>query len=112
MGNRDGKWQRPGAPISNTVTAVALSPLIRGRVLPALRAMSKPYQPTPEQIALAEQKRAKRAQLATAGNPKAAPVVDDAKGLILPRKWIDLPTPESSNKCMRFKIMTWNVSAQ
>ncbi|KAF7966069.1 hypothetical protein HWV62_40224 [Athelia sp. TMB] len=73
--------------------------------------MSKPYQPTPEQIARAEQKRAKRAQLATAGKPKASPVVDDTKGLILPRKWIDLPTPEPLINSMRVKIMTWNVTA-
>lgn len=76
--------------------------------------MSKPdYQPTLEQIALAEEKRAKRAKLAaTIPTAPKAIVVDVVKGRILPRKWINLPTTEGSKESMRVKIMTWNVSPQ
>lgn len=75
--------------------------------------MPKPYQPTPEQIALAEEKRAKRAKLAaTTPTAPRVTVVDDVKGHILPRKWIDLPKTKGSNELMRLKVLTWNVGVQ
>lgn len=114
--------------VPNTSTGpltLAFTLTARGTVLPAfawvhnirhsssIRLMSKPnYQPTLEEIALAAEKRAKRARLAATTTPTApkATVVDNVKGRILPRKWIELPTTEGSKESMRIKIMTWNVS--
>jgi RNA exonuclease NGL2 len=70
--------------------------------------MSKHFRPTPEQLALSEQRKAKKAKLsATAAH---APV-DETKGSILARKWIQLPITPDIEIGQRVKVMTWNVSA-
>lgn len=76
-----------------------------------LRIMSKHYQPTPEQIALSEERKAKR-RMKLAAMPTATPTADDTKGRILERKWIELPVPQNVDATRRIKFMTWNVSGK
>ena len=66
--------------------------------------MSKLFQLTPEQLALSEQRKAKRAKL------KAA-TVDETKGHILRRKWVQLSVALDIDAYRPVKVMTWNVSA-
>lgn len=73
------------------------------RYITTFETMSKRYQPTPEQMALAEERKAaKRAKICTYAAP------NEAKGSIIPRKWIQLPTVEDQD-ARRVKVMTWNV---
>ena len=70
--------------------------------------MSKRFQPTPEQLVLSKQRKAKKAKLSE--NP-APPTVVEAKGSILARKWVQLPVTRDLDVGRRVKVMTWNVSA-
>ncbi len=69
-----------------------------------LYTMSKPYQLTPEQLALAEERRLKK--LLRKDNVEKVPVVR-TQGEILPRDWLTfLPSPDPLRTV---KIMSWNV---
>ncbi len=68
--------------------------------------MSRPYQPTAEDIAKAEQRRIKREQ----AKKTAPPAVEDDKGQILPREWLDVSPHLASSEGHTIRIMTWNVS--
>jgi hypothetical protein len=68
----------------------------------------KAYIPTPEQIALAAKRKAKREQLATEhAAPAATSVPSDHQGRFLSREWMQLRDPGAA--LLRVKIMTWNV---
>ncbi|KAI0375399.1 Endonuclease/exonuclease/phosphatase [Pilatotrama ljubarskyi] len=71
--------------------------------------MPRAYQPTPEDIAKAEQRRLKREQ---AKNNPASAQVDDERGRILPREWVDLAPDSASTAGQTLRVMTWNVLAQ
>ena len=63
--------------------------------------MSQGYQPTPEDLAKAERRRLKKEQAAA----EKKPPVEDERGRILPREWLEI---SSAGETVR--IMTWNVS--
>jgi hypothetical protein len=109
---------------SSCIHRIKLSPLrVAGRKLPleftskALRVhvrhsaipqiMSKRFDRTPEQLALSEQRKAEKAKLLTTATPA---MVDETKGSILARKWIQLPILSDIEMRPRVKVMTWNVS--
>ncbi|PIL31576.1 hypothetical protein GSI_06278 [Ganoderma sinense ZZ0214-1] len=72
--------------------------------------MAKPYQPTPEDVAKAEQRRLKKEQ----ANLNLAPKTDDEPSAILPREWLEISissqTANTSGQMIR--LMTWNLLAQ
>ncbi|RDX52041.1 Endonuclease/exonuclease/phosphatase [Lentinus brumalis] len=70
--------------------------------------MSRPYQPTAEDIAKAAQRRIKREQ----AKKTAPPAVEDDKGQILPREWLDVSPHLASSEGHTIRIMTWNLLAQ
>ena len=65
--------------------------------------MSRTYQPTGEDLAKAEARRLKKEEAKQ--NPP--PPVQDERGKILPREWVEI-SGESSGESLR--VMTWNVS--
>ncbi|KAI8981271.1 Endonuclease/exonuclease/phosphatase [Trametes punicea] len=71
--------------------------------------MSKVYQPTPEDLAKAEARRLKREQ---AKNDAAQAKVEDERGRILPREWVDLAPQSASAGGQSVRVMTWNLLAQ
>ncbi len=71
-----------------------------------LHAMSKPYQPTPEDLAKAEQRRLKKEQ----AKLNAAPKPDDDQGTILPREWLATSSQTANTSGHMIRLMTWNVS--
>ena len=68
--------------------------------------MAKPYHPTPQDIAKAEQRRLKKEQAKL--NP--APKTDDERGVILPREWLEISSQTASTSGQMVRLMTWNVS--
>ena len=70
--------------------------------------MAKRYQPTPEDLAKAEQRRLKREQ-AKANAAQASTSVEDERARILPREWVDLSSQIVSTGGQRVRVMTWNV---
>ncbi|RPD64967.1 Endonuclease/exonuclease/phosphatase [Lentinus tigrinus ALCF2SS1-6] len=70
--------------------------------------MSKPYQPTAEDIAKAEQRRLKREQ----AKKNAPTVAEDERGQILPREWLDVSPHLASVEGRTVRVMTWNLLAQ
>lgn len=79
----------------------------------------EPYVPTPEQIALAERRRAERAaKKAAAAAGKVEPAEEEKlvmeKCKFLKREWIDVPGKGQEDKGgmqgKKAKIITWNVS--
>ncbi|KAF8446028.1 hypothetical protein L210DRAFT_2949434 [Boletus edulis BED1] len=62
------------------------------------------YEPTPEQIAQAEQKRLRRLEKKKQPKPRDEPTVP----LFLPRPWIPLQ-PQDHHHSRTFTVMTWNV---
>lgn len=68
--------------------------------------MSKPYQPTPEDLAKAEQRRLKKEQ----AKLNAAPKTDDERGSILPREWLEISSQTANTSGQMIRLMTWNVS--
>ncbi|KZT55970.1 hypothetical protein CALCODRAFT_337396 [Calocera cornea HHB12733] len=70
----------------------------------------QPYVPTPEQIQLANERKAKRivAKMQQASAPTSPP---DYSRWILPRKWLPVSSPSTPAKT-RVTIMTWNMLAQ
>ncbi|KAI0361188.1 Endonuclease/exonuclease/phosphatase [Trametes cingulata] len=73
--------------------------------------MPRAYQPTPEDIAKAEQRRLKREQ--AKNNPTQAQTqAEDERGRILPREWVDLAPESASVAGQTLRVMTWNVLAQ
>jgi hypothetical protein len=70
--------------------------------------MSKRFQPTPEQLVLSEQRKAKKAKLSASAVPAT---IDETKGRILARKWVQLPIAPPIDVSRVVKVMTWNVSA-
>ncbi|KAJ7110130.1 Endonuclease/exonuclease/phosphatase [Mycena epipterygia] len=71
--------------------------------------MSKRFPLTPEQIALSEERKAKKQKLQNQAPPPNN--VEEIKGSILARPWIDLERTEHRDG-FRVKIMTWNLLAQ
>ncbi|KAJ7487688.1 Endonuclease/exonuclease/phosphatase [Mycena galericulata] len=71
--------------------------------------MPKNFQRTPEQIALSEERKAKRQKLQE--QPPAPDNTQENKGAILPRPWINLDCAGSQDG-IRVKLMTWNLLAQ
>ena len=69
--------------------------------------LKKPYQPTPEQLALAEERRQKKAALKAAQKETEKREQDD-RSRIFPREW--LPITKPAPKDLTTKVMTWNVS--
>lgn len=79
-----------------------------------LKIMSKRYEPTPEQIALSQERKARANKAKLAAEKVAvlatAPGVEEDKGRIVDRKWIQLqPTDNQESSVRRVKVMTWNV---
>ncbi|KAJ7293660.1 Endonuclease/exonuclease/phosphatase [Mycena rebaudengoi] len=72
--------------------------------------MSKRYQLTPEQIALSEERKAKKQKQAQ----EPPPATEEApQASIKSRPWIDLQRPaENIDGFQRVKLMTWNLLAQ
>lgn len=79
----------------------------------------EPYVPTPEQITLAERRRAERAaKKAAAAAGKVEPAEEEKlvmeKCKFLKREWIDVPGKAQEDKGgmrgKKAKIITWNVS--
>lgn len=68
--------------------------------------MSKSYQPTPEDLAKAEQRRLKREQAKLNADPKT----DDERGTILPREWLEISSQTAATSGQMIRLMTWNVS--
>ncbi|KAI0778580.1 Endonuclease/exonuclease/phosphatase [Trametes elegans] len=73
--------------------------------------MSKPYQPTAEDLAKAEQRRLKREQAKNNPAPVVA-LVDDERARIQPREWVDVSPDSVSAKGQNVRVMTWNLLAQ
>ncbi|KAJ7786408.1 Endonuclease/exonuclease/phosphatase [Mycena metata] len=71
--------------------------------------MSKRFELTPEQIAISEERKAKKQKL-QAQSPSTQVNVDAA--LILSRPWLDLNFTENRNGAVRVRVMTWNLLAQ
>ncbi|KAF7306996.1 Endo/exonuclease/phosphatase domain-containing protein [Mycena indigotica] len=74
--------------------------------------MSKRFQLTPEQLALSQERKAKKQKLAHTETP---PTVDPK--LILPRPWIHLhssepPKAQHQPSPDRLRVLTWNILAQ
>lgn len=86
-------------------TSKALRAHARHSAIPQV--MSKRFDRTPEQLALSEQRKAKKAKLLTTAAPTT---VGETKGSILARKWIQLPILSDIEMGPRVKVMTWNVS--
>ncbi|KAI0652266.1 Endonuclease/exonuclease/phosphatase [Trametes meyenii] len=73
--------------------------------------MAGAYQPTPEDLAKAEQRRIKKEQ--TKNNPLPVPQqMDNERGRILPREWVDVNPTGASIPGQTVRVMTWNVLAQ
>lgn len=70
--------------------------------------MSKNLQRTPEQIALSEERKAKRQKLQDKPPPEK---IQEEKGSILLRPWIKLDRPDDKQGA-RVKLLTWNLLAQ
>ncbi|KAJ7492540.1 Endonuclease/exonuclease/phosphatase [Mycena latifolia] len=70
--------------------------------------MSKRFQLTPEQIALSEERKAKKQKLQSQPPP---PNDDKIQGSILTRPWINLERAEHLDG-IRIKLLTWNLLAQ
>jgi hypothetical protein len=69
---------------------------------------SKRFQLTPEQLALSEQRKAKKATLSENSAPTK---YDKMNSRILSRKWVQLPIAPGQDIGRRVKVLTWNVSA-
>ncbi|KAI0756607.1 Endonuclease/exonuclease/phosphatase [Daedaleopsis nitida] len=65
--------------------------------------MSRVYQPTAEDLAKAEKRRLKKLE----SSEKTSSVLEDERGRILPREWLDV---SPANQTVR--VMTWNLLAQ
>ncbi|KAJ7181744.1 Endonuclease/exonuclease/phosphatase [Mycena crocata] len=70
--------------------------------------MSRRFQLTPEQIALSEERKAKKQKIQTQAT---TPNVADDKGSILHRPWISLKHADHPD-AIHLKLMTWNLLAQ
>ncbi|TBU34516.1 Endonuclease/exonuclease/phosphatase [Dichomitus squalens] len=70
--------------------------------------MSKPYQPTPEGLAKAEQRRLKKQQAKLHPPPKT----ENDQGHILPRQWLDISSQTTGTSGRTVRLMTWNLLAQ
>ena len=67
--------------------------------------MSKAYQPTPEDLAKAEQRRLKKEQ----ARLDVVSKIEDERGAILPREWLETSS-KTTNSGHLVRLMTWNVS--
>ncbi|KAI1793945.1 Endonuclease/exonuclease/phosphatase [Ganoderma leucocontextum] len=70
--------------------------------------MSKPYQPTPEDLAKAEQRRLRKEQAKLNLVPKS----EDEWGRILPREWLEISSQTAITAGHTVRLMTWNILAQ
>ncbi|KAJ3920688.1 Endonuclease/exonuclease/phosphatase [Lentinula edodes] len=66
---------------------------------------------TAEQLALSEARKAKKAKQNVAA-PTTASLVDEVKGRIIDRKWIQIKDADNVPSGHRVKILTWNLLAQ
>ncbi|KIM85320.1 hypothetical protein PILCRDRAFT_66690 [Piloderma croceum F 1598] len=71
--------------------------------------MSKRFQLTPEQLALSEQRKAKKAKLSENFAPTK---FDEPNSRILSRKWVQLPIAPGLDIGRCVKVLTWNLLAQ
>lgn len=70
--------------------------------------MSKKFQPTAEQLALAEDRRLKKEQ-----RKQAAAKEEEEKGRILPREWTSVQGASGpENAGQKVRLMTWNVGLE
>ena len=67
----------------------------------------RPYQPTPEQLALAEERRKKKAAI-KAAQKEAEKIEEEDRSHIFPREWLSTTRPQPED--VTIKVMTWNVS--
>jgi RNA exonuclease NGL2 len=73
---------------------------------PKLNRNGKPFQLTPEQLALSAERKAKK------GSTIITPPSDHSPaGAIVDRAWIALPTAQDANghQVQQIKVLTWNV---
>ncbi|KAG5654103.1 hypothetical protein H0H81_007517 [Sphagnurus paluster] len=71
---------------------------------------AKRFQPTPEQLALSEERKAKKAKIAISNREPASEDTTET-GRIIERSWI--PTDSThSHQGQRVKVFTWNLLAQ
>ena len=70
--------------------------------------MSKGFQPTPEQRALADERKRKKAEKAKNAALEAARE-EEERSRIFPRDWIDIQALVSSADRHHARVMSWNV---
>lgn len=68
----------------------------------------KPFQPTPEQTALSEQRQAKRQENRVNGDQPQR-VQENHSTLFVHRAWISVQPPLNMNGNQIVKVLTWNV---
>lgn len=66
--------------------------------------MSSRYQPTPEQLAMAQAKKAERLKKKQEKKKENATIVTCS---IIQRPWLTIPSPQDR---LKVKVLTWNVS--
>ncbi|KAJ3844895.1 Endonuclease/exonuclease/phosphatase [Lentinula raphanica] len=67
---------------------------------------------TAEQLALSEARKAKKAKQNGPLAPTTASLVNEVKGRIAERKWIQIKRPDEALNDHRVKVFTWNLLAQ
>ncbi|OCH95803.1 Endonuclease/exonuclease/phosphatase [Obba rivulosa] len=73
--------------------------------------MPKGFQPTSEQLAIAEERKRKKAERAKNAALEAARE-EEERGRFLKRDWLDVQMSSSSVLGQRVRVMTWNLLAQ
>jgi len=73
-------------------------------IMPPKISHRTPYQLTPEQTALSEERKAKKLK-----NTFTQPVLEHCAGKILERPWITVPGVDNRRELQRIKVLTWNV---
>ncbi len=71
--------------------------------------MSRVYQPTAEDLAKAEERRLKKEQAKSIPAAAQVSIMEDPRGNILPRDWVDLPRETTPATGQTIRVMSWNV---
>lgn len=71
--------------------------------------MSRVYQPTAEDLAKAEERRLKKEQAKSNPTPVKVSIMEDERGNILPREWVDLTQGAAPSAGQNIRVMSWNV---
>lgn len=71
--------------------------------------MSRVYQPTAEDLAKAEERRLKKEQARSNPAPAKVSIMEDERGNILPREWVDLTQGAAPSAGQNIRVMSWNV---